>query len=529
MDGSPSQQTGLVGYLGVLRRRKWIALQAVVLVPAAAVAFSLSQEPLYRASAEVLLSRQNLANELNGVSDPTLSIDPQRMIQTQASVARVPEVARRTLAKAAVENLTLREFLSTSSVSAKTSTDLLVFKVTSSDRLVAQRLATLYASEYIGFRYEIDTSALQRARDEVQSRLATLNAPGDRASALYAALIDKQQRLATIEALVTSNAYLIRPAEGARQTQPETVRNGILGLILGLVLGLGLASLREALDTRVHSGEEIARLLKLPILARIPEPPRELRQSNRLVMTTQPDGYDAEPYRILSINLEVGLVDRGVRSIMVTSALEGDGKSTTAANLAVSIARYGRRVILVDFDLRNPTLQRFFPLGWEPGLTDVALRRVPLEEALVPYSLSDDPTSSNDRHATNGALTSGAAAMVGTLEVLGTGPLPHNPADFVGSTRTQSILDALVERADLVVVDGPPLIGLGDALSLGGKVDGLVIVAQVDRLRRPVLREMHRLLTASPTRPLGVVIAGAERDARFSYGSYGAYGPGPRS
>ncbi len=511
-----THESALRQYLQVIRRRKWIVLLCAIAVPAAAVAFSLHQEKKYQASAEVLLSRQNLSTSLNGVNDPSLSIDPARLAQTQADLARVPPVIERTLEKTGT-TMTIKAFSAASSVSTKTGADLLTFKFTSRDAALASKLATAYAASYISYRHELDTSALATARSQVQEKVAQLEAEGNTKSALYASLVDRDQQLATMQALQTSNASLVREAQGASQVQPKPKRNGILGLLLGLVLGIGLAFLREALDTKVRSGEEVSRKLGLPILARLPEPPKEFRNADRLAMLADPEGHSAEPYRVLRTNVEFANLEAKARAIMVTSALENEGKSTTAANLAISLARGGKRVILVDLDLRRPYLHKFFPLGRRPGFTDIALRHVAVEDALAPYPLSDGPNWSlkSRRAKTNGAVT-----IAGTLDVIGSGPLPPNPGEFLGSSIVNSILDDLVRRADVVIVDTAPLLAVGDALALTAKVDAFLLVTRIDKLRRPTVRELERILVASPAKPMGIAITAAETDEAYGYGYY---------
>src|SRR5581483_7767001 len=288
------ENSSLHDYLAVLTRRKWIVLLAVVVVPAVAVAVSLLQKAQYEASAEVLLSRQNLANLLSNVNDQTLSGDPVRLAQTQADLAQVPEVARRALTRAHVKNVTPAEFLEKSHVSAKSDADLLVFTVEDHRAAVATLLATLYARAYIGYRKELDTAAMIRARAGLQARISALEESGDKSSALYASLVDKEQQLATMEALQTSNASLVKPAQRAKQVEPRPARNGALGLVLGVLLGFGLAFLREALDTRVRTAESVSRRLGLPILAQIPPPPRSLRSADRLAMLEGPETIYAE-------------------------------------------------------------------------------------------------------------------------------------------------------------------------------------------------------------------------------------------
>ena len=212
------------------------------------------------------------------------------------------------------------------------------------------------------------------------------------------------------------------------------VRNGILGFVVGLGLGIGLAFLRHALDTRVRTSEEVAERLHLPLLARLPEPPRKLRAKNRLVMLDEPQSANAEPFRILRTNTEFANLEREVRTIMITGAVEQEGKSTTAANLAVSFARAGRKVILVDLDLRRPILHRFFRLENGAGLTDVVLGHATLAQALVPVPI----TAAKSRKAAQSR--NGQEQLVGSIAVLPAGPTPPDPGEFVGTRALDELL-----------------------------------------------------------------------------------------
>ena len=360
---SQGQGSSLRDYLRVLRRRKWLVIAVAVLVPAAAVALSLRQQRLYQASSEVLLSRQNLAAQLTNTQDPSLLQDPTRLIQTQANLARVPAVAARALKAAHVSGRTAdrTSLARPASQLSRAPTCWSSRSLTRTRRsLLASPRRTRNSSRSIGAS---STPLLCRGRaSELEGRLKALEAAGDRQSALYASLVDKEQQLRTIEALQTANAFVVRSGGKAVQVQPRPVRNGVLGLALGLLFGVGLAFLWETLDTRVRSAEEIAERLGLPLLARIPAPPRRLRNENRLVMLADPAGIHAEAFRMLRTNLEFANLERGARTIMVTSAVETEGKSTTIANLAVALARAGKRVALVDLDLRRPFLARLFAL-----------------------------------------------------------------------------------------------------------------------------------------------------------------------
>jgi succinoglycan biosynthesis transport protein ExoP len=497
-------------YLQVVRRRKWVIAQAVVLVPLAAVAFSLHQQSRYQCTSEVLLSRQNLANALTGAQDPTVYVQADRVAQTQAEVARVPGVAAAALRRVRGSGLTADGLLATSSVNAQQNADLLVFKVANHIPQLACRLADAYAGAYTTYRRQLDTAAIVSARKQVAHRLGSL----DRRSAEYANLVERDQQLATMQALLTAQAHVVQQADNAVRVQPKPTRNGILGLALGVVLGLGLAFLWEALDTRVRSAAEIGEKLGgLPLLTRVPEPSRRLRAANELVMLADPTGVHAETFRMLRTNLDFATLDRDVSTVMVTSAVEQEGKSTTIANLAVALARAGKRVIVADLDLRRPFLHKFFRVHG-PGVTQVALGHASLDSALVPVAITEPGFAANGN---------GRRRLKGILEVLPAGPIPPDPGEFVGTQALADILDELRDRADLVLIDAPPVLRVGDAMTLSAKVDGIIVVTRMQVVRRQMLAELARQLAHAPARKLGFVATGAGEEQTYDGYGYGRY------
>jgi succinoglycan biosynthesis transport protein ExoP len=510
-------------YLRVVRRRKWVVLQAVLIVTLVAVVFSLHQQKRYEASADVLLNSENLATTVPGAPQSGLSQEPERITQTQAQVARMPEVVQNALRAVSGTGLTASEFLANSSVSSSPTSDILTFAVTSPDPALAKELANAYALAYSGYRQQLYTGSIERALADVEQRLRRLDHAAARLErtgaaigaltrygSLYTSLVDRQQTLESMQALQPSAASVLRQADGAVLTQPKTLRNGALGLVVGLVLGLAAVFLREALETRARTAEEIsARLGGLPLLGRVPRPPKRLRRAGRLVMLEEPASPRAEAFRMVRANLDFVTLDRDVRTIMVTSALQQEGKSTTIANVAITLARAGKRVVLVDLDLRRPVLARFFGLNG-PGLTQVALGHVPLEEALTPVVLTDPPALGRRIARRRGGNRNGALTreLLGQLEVLPSGPIPPDPGEFVSSPALARILHALRERADVVLVDAPRALHVGDVIALSSRVDGIVVVARSKFLRRQTLAELNRLLAPARTRALGFVVTG---------------------
>jgi polysaccharide biosynthesis transport protein len=526
--------TTLRDYVHVVQRRKWLILPTLVVLPVVAVALSLSQQTLYRASAEVLLSNGNLANSLTGTQQTGVQLQPQWIAQTQVQVARAAVVAQRTL-RALHLKTPVSTFLNHSKVTAAPNASVLTFSVRDHDPVLAVRLATQYAREYVGYQQELSTNAAQRARHGVEARIRELERGKKSDSSLYTDLVNIEQQLSAIEALQGSSASLFQPADKAVQTQPRPVRDGLVGFALGLMLALVLAFLREALDTRVRSAEEIGeRLGRVPLLARLPTPSRRLRAEQRLAMLVDPHGVQAESFRMLRTNLEFAALGRDVRAVLVTSAVEQEGKSTTSGNLAIAIARAGKRVVLVDLDLRRPTIAGFFDLKG-PGLTEVVLGHAALDDALVSVALTDlvpsgHLASGNGGSGRNGNGTNGKSGgnghngfVTGRLKVLPAGPIPPDPGEFVGTPAVSEILRRLREQADVVVIDTPPVLRVGDAMALSPSVDGVLVVARMKAVRRRTVAELARQLGTSPTPILGFVVTGAQEEE-----DYDAYGYGHR-
>ena len=427
------------------------------------------------------------------------------------------------IASARVKGITAGGLLGSTSIVPQTGTDILTFTVTNHQPDRAELLANAYAKAFTRYRGQLDSDAVRRARKELKGRLQALEASGRARSPLATSLRDKDQQLATLEALQTSRTYVISTADGAAKVSPQPRRDAMIGLFLGLVLGIGLALLLEALDTRVRSVAEIGEYLKIPQIGSVSPPPKKLLKNDQLVMMAQPRGPQAEEYRVLRTNLDfASLAADEIKTVLITSAVEQEGKSTVAANLAIALARSGKRTCLVDLDLRRPYLDRFFHLLHGRGITDVALGNATLDEALIEFDLV---TGRQGPHSA--PLERSAEATdgdPGRLDILVSGPLPPDPGEFVGTRRLADILTALRSRYDIVVLDSPPLLRVGDAMTLSARADGLIVLTRLNAVQRPMLRELSRMLDSVPATKLGYVVTGSQREAGYS-GSYG-YGYG---
>jgi Mrp family chromosome partitioning ATPase/capsular polysaccharide biosynthesis protein len=511
--------------LRVLYRRKRIVAGTFVIVAAATVGFTLHQQRLYTANAQVLLSNQNLASALTNTEQFTgITVTPTYVAQTQADVARSPQLARLTLRTTNFRE-TPAAFLANSAVSPLAGANLLVFSVSDPAPAKAQALASAYAQQYVSFSQGIATAALVRARQELQTAMASN--VGNKS--LHAQFVAKDQQLATLEALETSTATLVSTGSAAVQTQPKALRNIAAGIVIGLVLGIGLASLWDVLDARARTSEEIEELLGAPILGSLAAPPRRMYEHGELAMLADPSGASAEAFRILRTQVDLARLGRDCRTIMVTSCVSGEGKSTTVANLAVAMAAAGHRVAAVDLDLRGAQLHRFMaPRGPTTGITGVALGDVELDDALVRVTEAVPVGSVGarpvDGHGGADDLDVEAQAVLvwpyadpapdESLMFLPAGVAPPSPGEFSDSAGVGLILTALRARFDTVLIDTPPAMAVGDALALSQRVDAVLVVARVDLVGRPLLKQLKRRLAASPATLMGVIVTGVRRQRR---------------
>lgn len=500
-------------YLRILWQRKWIVLIPLVLVPLAAVFFSLRQERLYQASAQVVVRNQSSVQSVLGIALPYQ--DPARFLETEVNIARTPDVAQQVVDATGLD-MTPGGLLGESSVTASSDSDLLTFTVTDPRPARAARLATAYADAYTKARIRSNTLAIRQALQDVNEQIAKIGQPNRNSVDFdqYTALLASQQRLQLLAGSQAQNIQVVRTASGAAQVQPRPVRNGALGLGLGLFFGIGLAFLWHALDTRIRSAETVGEALGLPLLGRLPTPSRRVRRSGKVSMLADPSGVQAEAFRVLRTNLEFVMLANDARSIMITSGVEEEGKSTTAVNLAVAFARAGKRVTLLDLDLRRPSIDRMLGLEDRPGITDVALGHATLEEAITPIALAGTSAESVEGNGGDSSL------LDGVLEVVTSGPTPPNPGEFISWRRLTDLLGQLRDRADLLLVDTAPILRVGDPIALSRRVDGVVLLVRLNVVRRGMLGELRRNLEASPSAKLGFVVTGADAEEGYEYRRY---------
>jgi len=294
---------------------------------------------------------------------------------------------------------------------------------------------------------------------------------------------------------------VVRDAE--LPTAPVSPRKGLdigLGLLVGLALGAGISVLREALDGSIKSSDVIEEVLSLPTVGVIGYDADSAKQP--LIVHDDPRSPRAEAFRQLRTNLQFLDVDHPPRSIVLTSSLPSEGKSTTACNLALALTQAGVRVILVDGDLRRPRVASYLGIEGAVGLTDVLAGRADADDVLQPWG-------------------------DGRLMVLPSGPTPPNPSELLGSTQMTTLMAELESRADLVLVDAPPLLPVTDSSVLASVCDGVILVVRSGRTTREQAARAVETLRRVDANTYGVVLnmAPSKGPDAYAYG-YG-YAPEP--
>lgn len=330
--------------------------------------------------------------------------------------------------------------------------------------------------------------------------LAELNREHDSAAAAYSMFSSKLSDLELRERAQHANAtisdFARKPSEPVR---PKRLMNIILSCLAGLLTGLCLALLQEFLDDRLNTAEEAERLTQLPTLGYVPS---ISGADARLLPQMKGHNHAAESYRVLRTNIHFASLDVPVRTLLVTSSNPSEGKSTTAVNLAFAMALDGKKVILVDTDLRRPSLHMILGQKAVPGLTDILLGHTSLEDALR------------------------ISASAPNLQVLSSGSTPPNPSELLNSHRFHKLIGDLSECADIVVFDSPPVLATADAAILASQVDGTVFVIETGETKKTAARRAVTVLRQAHAQILGVAYNKIHKGTGGEYYYYSSYHEG---
>jgi len=498
------EERGLLDWARVVARRKWIVVGALLMALIGSLLMSLLQDPIYEAEGQMLVEPRS--GQAVFEQDPTLNVQNlDRAIQTEIQVLEGQRVRARVQS-----DLQLDQLPPTVDGTAVGSTDVVSVRVRSKDPRAAQRLADAYVTAYIETRREQAIDDLNAAGTQLQDKIDQLQTQIDRADAAQQAPLVAQQatykeRLDELQieaALTTGGASVVKSAETPTDpVAPKPVRSAALAAAIGLLLGLGAAFLVDYLDDSVRTHEDLEELTETSVLAVVPtEPPPD----NRPIALSEPHEFAVEIYRGLRTNVQFLGLDTPLKVIAVTSSLPGEGKTTTATNLAVVLAQAGHEVVLVDADLRKPRAHEVFSVPPIPGLTE-ALLGEPIE--MVVSHLGDH------------------------LHLVTAGQVPPNPSEMMSNARVDNFLRALAARHEYVVLDAPPILPVSDSVALARWVDGVLVVVQADRVSRRDVSESLARLERVGAPVFGLVLNRARRSGTeggtYGYGYGYGYGAPP--
>jgi capsular exopolysaccharide synthesis family protein len=501
-------EANLRGYVQVLGRRIHWLLAVTVLCVAVAVSFSSVQSKRYSATSQLLVQPDSGNVPISGTQQ---TVSPTDVLTELELVTSAPIEA------AATKKLGFAPGVTATEVGQ---TNVIALTVAAPSPIQAAHEANTYANTFVSYQRTTAIDALASAEQQLQSQIQTID---NQVQALGGQTNPTAQTSATIGALTSQEAVLkeqlaqlqvtgaetpggvevVSPAEvPTSPSSPKPLRDGILALVLGLVLGITAAFAAEYFDNKVYTKDQVERLTGgVPVLAMIPKV-KGWNKSNRPVVITEIDPFSpgTEAYRALRTSLQFAGHGGALKTILITSSSGSEGKTSTVVNLGVVLAKAGERVVVVGCDLRRPRIGTFLSRGETPGFTNVLMGQTALKTALQPV-----------------ANTPG-------LAFLGTGPIPPNPAELLGSEKAAEIFRHLATGFDTVLIDSPPLLPVADAQVLSAYADAVLIVVSAGQTTEAEVSRAAELLTRVNARPTGIVLNKIVRRSGNAGGYANGYG-----
>jgi polysaccharide biosynthesis transport protein len=501
-------------YFQPLRKWWWLIVLTTAVAGVSCYFFLRSQTALYTSQTTIMIGA--------GLQDPNPNNSQlglaEQLAEAYADIARRAPLRQATMAALNITRLPIY------TVKPVLDSPLIEIVVTAEDPALAQAVAQELVNQMIlqspvgqeeheRQQFLVEQLAkleagIQETEDEIarmQDELASMFSAREIASTQDAifALQNKLSSLRTNYSSLLANSLqnatnritILEPA--ALPTEPidqNPILNLLMALVVGAVLGAGGGYLLEFLDDSIQNSTEVRQRLGIPLLASIPA----LQQSDKLVMLNGASPAGTEAYRGLRTNLQHMALTQSINSLVMTGPTPHEGKSVTAANVCISLALAGRRVILIDADLHRPKQHQLFQLSNTVGLTSMLL------------------DSNLD------LITVLKTTNVPNLRILTSGPLPHNPSELLGSERMQQLLDKLKAEADIVVLDTPPVNAVVDATVLAAQVDGVLLVLRAKRTSWGVAKRTLETLRQVRAPIIGAVLNGVSfKQSTYSYVEYG--------
>lgn len=509
-------------YWSMVQKQWKLIVACFVLVGLSAFVVSKLITPIYQSTVLVVITIRSANNQ----SDYSSLLASDQLVQTEAQLAISGPVLREVVSH--YPGLSADQLAKQVTSTTKLNTQLFEIDVQDPSAVRAAALANDIAATLIKQQLQITQQDDVRSQQQIQqdldvtrlqidgitTQITTLQGQGGKQTqiaVLQAQLNGLQQHysqwqnaLAQLELTEAQDGDFLRIAQPAQPStapiRPQILLSTVVGLAAGLLLGILLAVFFEQSDTRIRTPEALAHLLDWPVMATIwlANPAKER------VVNPQEQSPNVEAYRILRTNIGLSSVDRPLRSIVVTSAVPQEGKSTIAANLAIFMAKAGKETLLVDANLRHPSLHQKFDIAADKmGLSNVVVatsrRQFSSPPSLTRLGSSPTAAVSLDLYT--------HAVGIPNLRVMPSGPLPPNPPELLASKAMERFFLAIAQcRAEVVIIDTPPLLGLSDTCILASKVDGTLLVADIAHANKGNLERAKAILAQAGTCVLGCVV-----------------------
>jgi capsular exopolysaccharide synthesis family protein len=503
--------------LGTIEERRWLILVTAAAVVVLATLWSTARDKKYEAESNVLIGQTDPVNAL--FPGAGAERDPERIARTSEHLIELESVADRVRRRQkGDDSLSSAELLDRIDAEIEDDSDVMAIKARDGDPERAAAIANAFATQFSRFREQAARRNLRDAIERAQTQLDQLS--GDEVNSPRGRTIER--RLSDLEIAAALQGGAVEVVKRARAPEdpvaPRPFLTFLLSIPAGLLIGLLLAGLVSLVDRRLKREEQVEALAQLPVVASIP------RRSERLVRRKAGGGVwadpvEAEAYSRLATNLRFFNFDRQVKTVLVTSAVPEEGKTTVTLRLAAALAGAGQSVLAIEGDLRRPTFTDYFSIQFPHGLSGVLIGSTPFDDVVTrvhtSYALAA-PTEEGDEAWTTAPF----------IEVMPAGVIPPNPTELLAGNSLQQVLRDAKGRADIVLVDSAPLVPVGDAVPIANAVDGVLLVVKLGASRRDELRRSLKLLGTLRSKVIGIVITNADRPSdKYEY--YGKQPPDP--
>ena len=506
-------------YLALFWHWAWLLISLSLLGMGIALVISMRTTPVYQSTIKLLLNEAPATKS----NDYGSILTSERLAQTYSQLLVTDKVLAGVLEELDLNSSTnsLRRKLQVQPVR---DTQLIEIKANDTDPQRAAAILTSLVSVFInenraiqGQRFDSSKRSLASQMDEMQVKIDEASAGLESLSSssrddeernrlesllaqyrqIHSSLLLSLEQVKLAEAQSSDNLTTVEDAKvPSVPIRPQTARNVILGGALGFILAAGIVLLTEAFDDTVKGPDDVTRQLGLPVLGLIARYEKDIK----LITAAQPRSPIAEAYRSLRTNLQFASVDYPIHTLLVTSPSPGDGKTSVSANLGIVMAQSGRRVALVDADLRRPNIHKVMEIPNRKGITTLFVQPNPVLDGSL------QPTSTPN------------------LWGITAGEVPPNPSELLGSAKMFDIISKVQERVDLVIVDTPPIMAVTDSAVLSPRVDGVILVVKPEKTNLGAAKQAVAQLRRVGANILGVVLNEVNINrSRYRYYKYKGY------